>query len=253
MLSYGTMDEWWTLTGRYEEYRRPTHMLLKEYGYMKLFELMDERKPGRVLEFGHGFHHILMSRYQDQCEMHGIDDFQAIDYFPPKDEWERYYETYIRDNCPRCTLHRGLLGDPSVDLDDNSFDVIASVSVLEELPGPELHAVLSHASRLLKPGGVLAGSYDFCTERVDVLEGFIGTLRKCGFDAPAKGWTPDPPQERHNVLIESPSTVMMTYYMSQGENRQYRGHWSTLWFCFEKKPVAQPDATPLETRSAEPV
>src|SRR5690349_2731131 len=55
MLHIPSVEEWWRLTDKYPEFRQPSNLTLKEYGYMKLFELIEEHRPERVLEYGHGF------------------------------------------------------------------------------------------------------------------------------------------------------------------------------------------------------
>jgi len=234
-LALATMDEWWALTATYKDHRRPSHALLKEHGYLRLFQLLEQLEPERALEFGHGFNHSLLSRFQDSIEMHGVDDYQALPYFPPRDEWETYYDQHIRANCKACTLHRGLLGGDGLDVEPGSFDVIVSVSVLEELPREELERVLAHAARLLRPGGrsVFAGTFDVQINRLEILDHFHSALRAAGFEVPpAQEWVR--PTVGDNVLLESPTTVMMTYYMGQGErDRRFAGHWGTAWFCLK--------------------
>jgi hypothetical protein len=58
----------------------------------------------------------------------------------------------VRAKSPNCTFRRGLLGRESkTDLPEHYFDVICSVSVLEEVPIQTMRDILGHAAKLVKP------------------------------------------------------------------------------------------------------
>lgn len=49
--------------------------------------------------------------------------------------------------------------------------------------------------------------------------------------------TPEPNRlaaDFNELLIESPSTVMITYQMAEGDARKFNGHWSSAWFVARK-------------------
>lgn len=235
MLELATMNEWWRLNQRYPEYRKPSHAMLKDYGYMKLMDLVDEVQPRRLLEFGHGFNSTLLARCQHTCEVFALDDYQGLPYFPPREDWEQMYDEYIRKPCPNATLVRGLLGGDNdlPSLEPGSFDLIASVSVLEELPREAFMPVISHAARLLAPGGLFAGTFDVMLKWPNSINPMVEAVRAVGLEMTT------PAQNRlaadfNELLIESPSTVMLTYQMAEGDARKFNGHWSSAWFIARK-------------------
>ncbi|MEZ6212436.1 MAG: class I SAM-dependent methyltransferase [Phycisphaerales bacterium] len=235
MLELATMNEWWRLNARYPEFRKPSHAMLKDFGYMKLMDLVDEVGPRRLLEFGHGFNSTLLARCQDRCEVFALDDYQGLPYFPPLEDWEQMYDEYIRKPCPNATLVRGLLGadDPLPQLEPETFDLIVSVSVLEELPREAFDPVVSHAARLLAPGGLFAGTFDVMLKWPNSINPLVQAIRNAGLELE----TPEPNRlaaDFNELLIESPSTVMITYQMAEGDTRKFNGHWSSAWFVARK-------------------
>jgi SAM-dependent methyltransferase len=231
-LSIATMNEWWRLTGRYPDFRRMSHALLKEFGYMRLMDLFDVRKPARALEFGHGFNPTLLQHAQPMCEMHAIDDDMQLPYFPTGQEWEALYDEHIRSACTDCHLHRGLLGGEH-DLEPGAFDLVASVSVLEELDPDDLDRVVADAANLLAPGGLLAGTFDIMLSWPAHIERLRDACGRAGLILPAPEDDFENP-DWNALLLESPSCVMTIYQMNQSEPRQFSGHWSAVWFVAEK-------------------
>jgi SAM-dependent methyltransferase len=234
MLRFATMDEWWRLTARRPDYRRESHHLLKDYGYLKLIDCVEQTRPSRLLEFGHGFNDTILRRFQDECEVYGIDDYQALPYFPGRAEWEAMYEERLVDPCPRAHLVRGLLGDGDVpELEEGTFDLIASISVLEELDEEAVARVIGHAERLLAPGGLFVGTFDVPL----YAPGHTGRLTR-SVDASGLQYVEPPAIEStgdfNALLIESPTVVMLTYQMADGDERTFRGHWGSVWFVLQK-------------------
>ncbi len=233
MLELATMNEWWRLNARYPEFRKPSHAMLKDFGYMKLMDLVDEVRPKRLLEFGHGFNSTLLARCQDRCEVFGLDDYQGLPYFPPLEDWQQMYDEYIRKPCPNATLVRGLLGAGDIpELPDNAFDLIVSVSVLEELPRDAFVPVVSHAARLLAPGGLFAGTFDVMLKWPNSINPLVDAMNKAGLQLETAA--PRLQADFNELLIESPSTVMITYQMAEGDTRKFNGHWSSAWFIARK-------------------
>jgi len=238
MLRYATMDEWWQLTATQPEYRKESHHLLKDYGYLKLIDYIERARPRRLLEFGHGFNDTVLKRFQDECEVYGLDDYQALPYFPKRDEWEAWYRRYIVEPCPRAHLVRGLLGAGEIPaLDEGTFDLICSVSVLEELDEESVRRVIAHAERLLAPGGVLVGTFDVPL----YAPGYTGRLTRAVAGSGLRFHeTPalEDSTDFNALLIESPTVVMLTYQMCDGDDRSFRGHWGSAWFVVEKPGAA---------------
>ena len=72
MLRFATMDEWWRLTAACPDFRRESHHLLKDYGYLKLIEFIESVRPKRLLEFGHGFNNTILQRFQEVVRLNRI-------------------------------------------------------------------------------------------------------------------------------------------------------------------------------------
>ncbi len=169
MIDVGAVEQWWELSRRYAPLREISIGFLKPIGYCFIFSQI-EKLSGvkRVLEFGHGFNPSLFRQLGDSHEVHGIDDYQALPYFPEAKEWDRNYQAFVA-GLPKGHFQRGLLAKGKNNFPDNSFDVVCSVSVLEELSHPDLADVISEAHRVLRPGGHFINSFDF-------IEGSDGVL-----------------------------------------------------------------------------
>jgi hypothetical protein len=104
---------------------------------MEIFTYLDEHADAmEILEFGHGFNATLFERYDATRRVWGVDNWQGLHYFPSDPlEWEARFEREVRSKAPNCTFVKGLLGSDNLpELAEGSFDVICSVSVLEEVP-----------------------------------------------------------------------------------------------------------------------
>jgi len=134
MISIGTIEEWWEISRRYPSLREHWIGLRKPVGYC-FFLNQIEKICGikRILEFGHGFNTTIFNEIGNKYEVHGIDDYQALSYFPAKKEWEKKHAKHS-SGFPHCHFHRGLLGQGKNNLPTAYFDVVCSVSVLEEIP-----------------------------------------------------------------------------------------------------------------------
>ena len=223
------VDDWFQLSLRYRDYHRPSHSVLKDYGYMAIQEHLDARPQlRRVLEFGHGFNSTIFRRYGTEREVWGIDECQGFPYFTTdRNEWEAKFDREVRAHAPNCTFRRGILGGESgADLPDAYFDVICSVSVLEELPIPAVSSVLSHAARLLKPGGVLIGTHDLIADQPVRIAQYAKAHATAGLvlETPYSGRL-----RQNSLLLESPTAAMIYYQGNQGEDRKFLGHWTTIW------------------------
>lgn len=72
---------------------------------------------------------------------------------------------------------RALLGDNSAEIDDESFDIVFSISVVEHIPAQQLPAFFEDGMRILRPGGLWLHAIDnyladkpdpFVKKRVDI-------------------------------------------------------------------------------------
>ena len=192
MFAIARMDTWRALTGRLTRFRVESHHLLKGFGSLRLLDAFDTIRPKRLLEFGHGFNPTLLAHAQGRCEAYGVDDHQELPHVPPKEEWERMHQEFMVAPCPDVRFVRGLLG-------------------VHELPE------LEH------------GSFDIVLERWARIMHLITLCRELGFAAtgPVPGRIdPDPA----SMLMESPSPVMLTYQMGEGEQRRFDGHWTSAYF-----------------------
>ena len=233
-IELATMDEWRQLSKKYPEFRKESHAMLKDFGYMKLIDLIETQKPKRLLEFGHGFNSTLLARFQNTSETFGIDDHQSLPYFPPKEQWDALYGDLIRTPCPNAHLVRGLLGrGDTLGLDNASFDMIVSVSVLEELQPDELSNVIADCVDLLAPGGIFAGTFDVQLKHIERINPLLNAFKTHGMTI-EKNAIQCPSPDFNSLLVESPSVVMLTYQMAENENRTFNGHWSSVWFMVRK-------------------
>jgi hypothetical protein len=238
------VDEWWRLTNKYPQFRRPYNLTLKEYGYMMLFELIEHYQPKRVMEFGHGFCSTLFEHCESRnIEVWGVDDHMDLPYFPPRDEWYATHKAQLSDRLPNTKLVLGQLGtrmDTRRNLPLNYFDMICSVSVLEEIASREtIVSILRHAHALLALGGVLANTHDIvlgdCTRPKLQLDcereaGFPHTLsdRESVILSAPSDYVP-----WDQALLENPTQAMLCYNVGEAD-RTYSGHWSTLFSSVQK-------------------
>ncbi len=244
------MDDWFQLTRRYPKYQTYSSLtLLKDYGAMRCMAFLEDRfgdqgNDVRVLEFGHGFSPEVMTCFQGKHDVWGVDENQGLAYFET-DDWDRNYEERVVKPCPDVTLVRGLLASDEfpVDLPAASFDVVYSISVLEEVPIPLMRDIVAAASALLKPGGWLIGTHDVNAGAGVVNHVPFADRIRAYFDAHTEvglslGDVPDPGRieiEWQQMLLEHPAIVMLAYQAETPEaERTYGGHWGTLFTAAQK-------------------
>ena len=178
-----TVDDWYDLSRQYPEFQRVSNTALKDFGYMKVFAYLDaDESRNKILEFGHGFNPVLFARYCHTRNLWGLDRCGAAYFTQQNDEWEVLFkETMGEDVLSNATFKRGLLGSPDkCDLPEGFFDVVCSVSVLEEVPIGKLPGLIHHAARLLKPGGVFIGTHDIQAHQGTRVAYLRGALKKAG-------------------------------------------------------------------------
>jgi len=139
---------------------------LKGWAYAWAVALLEIPPGSRVLDVGCGRHPYYAQYFLKRgCEAHGMD--AAYDPKRMKEGWGIAPET-ITEN-PDIHFHLGLAGDGVGPRD--YFDLVTCVSTLEHIydsafvldpdnPMPHI-AALEDMLRMLKPGGVLAVTYDF--------------------------------------------------------------------------------------------
>jgi SAM-dependent methyltransferase len=230
MITLGNIEYWWEVSRRYPGFRGmpPPVGVLKALGYCFLLDQMEKRADiNRVLEFGHGFNSTLFTHLGGSREMHGIDEYQALPYFPEKRQWEADYAAFT-EGLPGARFHRGLLGSGRNSLPDGYFDAVCSVSVLEELPHAELADVILDAGRVLKPGGYFINSFDFVEGSDSVLNEYLRLHTEAGFIF--EGINPGPIKlDTKGMVREDPRIVMEFYYMGEpDQGRKWHGDWCTF-------------------------
>lgn len=271
MLKIPTVDDWFALTLKYREFQKVSNTVLKDYGYMAIMDYLDQSSAVNILEFGHGFNSTIFERYGASRNVWGVDDYQNLWYFPDTpDKWEKQFDEQVRSKAPECTYRRGLLGSSDIDLPENYFDVICSVSVLEEMSIESAAEIIRHSAKLLKPGGVLIGTHDILTDfkvrsavspvvsKTELLRCALSGLMGKDELPEIKIPEPDLPvrinqyvdahldaglvldavapciESYSKILFENPTAVMIWYQGAHGEGRKYRGHWTTLFSVARK-------------------
>lgn len=240
MFQIPTVDDWFALYRTYGsdlevEQKDP----LKTFGVMKCVDFVlnnvERNSGGRVLEFGHGFNHRIMSYLSKGYEVWGCDEDQHLDYFSAHD-WEEKYQEDIVDKCEGVHLFRGLIGHDDIlkKCQLSYFDVICSVSVLEELTQEQVAPILAQSWQLLKKGGWFIGTFDIHMKNIGLnIPPFLAQLTRHRLDV---GQMPsDLSLDWMKLLLESPVKVMLVYQMHQPpEERVYDGHWATMFFAAQK-------------------
>lgn len=133
---------------------------LKHLGYLYVYEqLLNLPKGLKVLEIGAGLSLVFDKLLGSIFDYHMIDTpgFYVQEDFQTKMN-ERNHTTFLS----------GLIGKDSSFINNDSFDVVFSVSALEHVPTDEIRAVCTEMYRILKPGGVMVHTIDiFCEERTE--------------------------------------------------------------------------------------
>jgi len=260
MILIPTMSDWWALTAEFPAYRRATDGILKDYGYMYLLRYIEARSPARILEFGHGFNDTLFEVLagRDDVEIWGVDDYQGLGYFPDRAAWEKRHREELIDRYPRARFVRGLIGlhgSARSFLPEGYFDLVCSVSVLEEIRISEVVDVMTHCNALLKEGGELINSHDVQLPHWQRAADFIDAHRQAGFDPGidaqrqreiAQGRSFDGSE----ILIQNPARVMLNRKTFRGEHEPYGGHLSTIVAQVTKDAGVTPQPSPLTTARA---
>ena len=114
MFELGKTDHWWEIAKRYPSLSNHPNTL-KSLGYSHIVNLIENFKPKRVLEVGHGAMSFIFQIFADKLEMWGLDDVI---------EDSSVYEEDLK-KCQimesKVTFVKDLLGRFSKELPDNYF------------------------------------------------------------------------------------------------------------------------------------
>lgn len=165
-------------------------------------------------------------------------DARGLAYYSNRQEWQTKYDA-LKQKHPNVHFVQMLLGDEERArgvIPNHYFDLVISVSVLEELEPKIFERVLRHAFDLLIPGGKLLCSMDLKLGDIDTLSARIASVHKCGFE-----WNVDESTLKFigwdNVLMEDQFMIMVHYQNAEGENRRFRGNYTTV-MIEAAKPLA---------------
>ena len=237
-----TVDEWHQLALKYPEYKVVSNTLLKDYGVMACMDfienqhILERARKLRILEFGHGFNPDVMMQLQSEHEVWGADRDQQLHYFKNILNWDGTFSEKVERYCPKVRFVRELLGETPSSIPDNYFDVVLSISVLEEVGVSVLRSNLSAAYTKIAPGGYLIGTHDLCLSHTERAEEYVQIQRDVGFELE---FSPDQMTfDCSNVLLENPSVVMRWYQQAHPDDasRKYVGHYGTI-FTVARKPL----------------
>lgn len=153
MFELGTTDHWWKAAKKYPLLSNHSY-LLKPLGSAHIISLIEENKPKKILEIGHGGFSFIFKLFYDELEMWGVDDFLE----DSKVEAEALSD--IRRKYSKVNFVSGFMGDNIQNLPDNYFDLVYSISVIEHVPDEKLKSFFEESVRVTKPGGIVSHSYD---------------------------------------------------------------------------------------------
>ena len=155
MFEIGTTDHLWEVAKKYPVLSNHPNTL-KPLGYAHIVTLIETFKPKRVLEVGHGAGSFIFQIFKDNkdIEFWGLDD-EVKDSAVSAEDLEK-----MKIWNPHVKFVSGLLGANLKELPENYFDLVFSVSVIEHVPHENLDDVFKDTYRILKPGGIVAHSYD---------------------------------------------------------------------------------------------
>lgn len=153
MFEIGTTDYLWNIAKKHPSLSNQPNTL-KPLGYAHMINLIESFELDKILEVGHGTGSFLFKLFKEKKELWGLDDILDDSQVNPKGL------QYIKKINPEVKFVSGLLGNNIKDLPDNYFDLVCSVSVIEHIPHENLNSVFEETYRILKPGGIVAHSYD---------------------------------------------------------------------------------------------
>lgn len=235
MFELARIAHWWDISRRYPVLRDQSSGVLKSLGYAHVFTQVVERAPARILEFGHGYRSPLLGLTDLPGELWAIDDYVQVHY------WTREQfaanRAHVEARHPQVRFVHGLLGVGGHGLPEASFDMVCSVSVLEELEAPVIAAIVADASRLLRPGGLFVNSMDCTTRYTERIEHFYACQAREGLQWVDPRATARVAWDLHDVAFEDPCFVMKHYMGYQpDEGRVWPANFATV-LSASRKPA----------------
>ncbi len=222
MFELATAEKWWSVAKDFEFLRMPgAKVALKSAGYAHLIDIISTHRPRTILEFGHSYTTPLFDLYEDEIEMWDVDRFSGtVGVDPQKME-------AFRQSHPKASFVSALLGEDSTEPPRDHFDLICSASVIEHIPVDQLPGVFGEIWRLLRPGGIVANSYDiFCGS---CYQPVFDAHERTGLEWLKSGTTADLAWDPRTVIVEDPRTVMEGYLAGQPrEQRRWPGNFVTI-------------------------
>jgi len=228
MFRLATVTQWWEISRNFPLLRQQAHRgSLKALGYAHVLNQILTHKPKRLLEFGHGYGSPLFHLLDAEMEFWAIDDFVEVPYWT-REKFEENRQK-VEPRFPRIHFVRGLMGAGRNELPAGHFDMVCSVSVLEELAAEEITKVVADAARALKVGGIFANSMDLTTRYTERVEHFFRCHCSYGFEWLDSSCDGSLEWNMHEVAFEDPCYVMQVYMGYQSdEGRQWPGNFCTV-------------------------
>lgn len=234
MFELARIDHWWDVSRRFPVLREPGRGVLKALGYAHVIRHLLDHRPARVLEFGHGWGSPLMEIFPSELELWGLDDHVEVPYWTREEFVAR--AAYYRGLQPGVRFVDGLMGAGRNPLPDASFDLVCSVSVLEEVEPAAITDIVADAVRLLRPGGLFVNSMDCTTRFTERVEHFFRRQEAEGLRFLAPGSRPQLDWNIHDVAFEDPCFVMKHYMGYQpDEGRQWPANFATVLSASRKR------------------
>jgi glycosyltransferase involved in cell wall biosynthesis/SAM-dependent methyltransferase len=160
MFRLATVEDWYELTAGaapdFKKAYKKEGCALKAIGEAFIVSWIVGEKPKTLLEFGHAHTSPLFEFFGNRCEMWGVDDVR-VDYVS-RNALEEFRKKHEKQAGARFIT--GYLGEELSELPDDYFDMVCSVSTVEHIPVEKLDNVFKEIARILKPGGIVANSYD---------------------------------------------------------------------------------------------
>lgn len=203
-----TEDDLSLLSEKYPGETMPEGMQwgLKQIGYLHALDQLKNKSVQSLIEVGPGFNHYFPNHLPAHINYTSLDS---------KGFYEARMLELMAQKLTRGRTIDGLLGDFSVDVPSDSFDMCVSVSVLEHVPYDRVPATCSDMWRILKPGGWAVHSIDLQAPAIgkaglrwrdELLNAsFLIDCKPSDIDLSDGDWLQDPPHAE-------PLSIVMRFY-----------------------------------------
>jgi SAM-dependent methyltransferase len=230
----GTADVWWKVARYDPNLVSHGEQVLKPLGYAFVIDQINEIRPQKILEIGHGSSPRVLETFATRAECWGIDGEDR------ERTVSRSALTKLREKMPNVRFVNGFVGESESVLLDEYFDLACSVSVVEHIPEVAVPVFFGDLYRILKPGGIHIHSFDVWWMRdtrymFDAIEGagFEWLEPRERMTVYWESWLRSYSQEEIlsgmcKVVIENPAVVLEVF--SRGIPRHERGvhNWTTI-------------------------